>query len=908
MTGTLKKLITAAAIILAAVSCKDLTPEVDQLRERLDALEKRVEALNDELRELRSLVQQINTGGYVTAVLPEKQDGQIVGYTLVFNDGSKTYISLGQKQQEVPQIGIRQDTDGIWYWTLGGEWLLDSDGKRVPASNSAEAPQQPKLKLEDGVWYISYDGGASWETIPTKTSSGSIFRSIDASNPDFVVITLSDGQQLKLPTWEAFAELQRQVKQLNINLSSISRIVSAMQNNDYLVSTTPFVEEGEQLGWILNFSKSGLVVIYSSKGASAPQIGVRQDSDGVYYWTIGGEWLLDETGKKVRAEGIQGAAGSSPRIKIEDQFWWISYDEGATWERLDRATGEDGADGDSFFREVDNSSDEFILLVLADGSSLKVPKYIPLDIVLDLPLDLVIDVNETITIPYRIVGTEQVASHVSILTNGIISADCFTYPKGQADPWDGYFTISGGSVRGTGDAVVMLNTENGNSVIRSLHFEPRACSVTVDLTSGPIIDMTVDSYVVEAPLEGATIKIQLYSNFSFTLDSSEVPWVKVISQEANKVNPEYKTITMQIEPSTEGARYGDIYINIEKGTWSGTMTRVYPMLFTVSQGLFYTSSVRRFIQASSDARTYELPLEGLSDYAEAINYDGADWLSCSLERSSEFGHILKVSLDANLTTESRTAKVAIKSGGLIVDYLTVRQQFYTYWSSIDILILTVLALPENGYEVRLPFTGTIEADIDWGDGTVSLIDNDGGTSYPARHIYQGCSTPTEFTVLVAGRVSEIRNCDAIAPYASIREVKQWGSALGLRSMENAFRDCKTLVSIAPDMRDALYHVTSFAGAFQGCTNLTQVPENLFERTVNATDFTDTFRGVSKVVTESPNIVINGRKVHLYELDGTQDWDESIYGIYPYPIPQKHSGCFAGGNWADQEAIHAAGWD
>ena len=69
-------------------------------------------------------------------------------------------------------------------------------------------------------------------------------------------------------------------------------------------------------------------------------------SDGVYYWTIDGEWLLDSDGNKIPTTGKDGADGQNgengqdgadgitPQLKIEEDYWYISYDNGMTWNQL----------------------------------------------------------------------------------------------------------------------------------------------------------------------------------------------------------------------------------------------------------------------------------------------------------------------------------------------------------------------------------------------------------------------------------------------------------------------------------------------------------------------------------------------------------------------------------------------
>ena len=56
---------------------------------------------------------------------------------------------------------------------------------------------------------------------------------------DYVIFTLSNGTQIKLPTWSAFEALQRLCNETNTNLSALQTIVTALQNNDYITSVDP---------------------------------------------------------------------------------------------------------------------------------------------------------------------------------------------------------------------------------------------------------------------------------------------------------------------------------------------------------------------------------------------------------------------------------------------------------------------------------------------------------------------------------------------------------------------------------------------------------------------------------------------------------------------------------------------
>lgn len=54
-------------------------------------------------------------------------------------------------------IGVKQDTDGLYYWTLDGEWLEDSRGDRVVAQGPAGRSAY-ELAVENGYRVRSRSG------------------------------------------------------------------------------------------------------------------------------------------------------------------------------------------------------------------------------------------------------------------------------------------------------------------------------------------------------------------------------------------------------------------------------------------------------------------------------------------------------------------------------------------------------------------------------------------------------------------------------------------------------------------------------------------------------------------------------------------------------------------------------
>lgn len=192
------------------------------------------------------------------------------------------------------------------------------------------------------------------------------------------------------------AALEEKCKDMNTNITSLQAIVAAFENGDYITNVAPVKRNNIQIGYTITFLKSAPITIYNGNDGVdgndgndgyTPVISVKQDTDGLYYWTVDGEWLLTDGGKKVRASGIDGQDGNdgsngtngtngtngiTPLLKIEGEYWYVSYDAGTSWQMLGKATGDKGKDGASFFSSVDVGTTE-VTFVLADGTRFSIP-------------------------------------------------------------------------------------------------------------------------------------------------------------------------------------------------------------------------------------------------------------------------------------------------------------------------------------------------------------------------------------------------------------------------------------------------------------------------------------------------------------------------------------------------------
>ena len=239
----MKKIFTLLMIAMvgfALTGCRQrIWDELDELDNRVTALEEIVKKTNSDIAAIQTILNAIQNNIFVTNVITTPD-----GYTIQFSDGTSATISNGTDGADAnaPVISVKQDTDGNYYWTINGEWLI-VDGERVRANGhdgqngqdgqdgqdgqngqngqdgqDAVAPQV-RINPDTKEWEISVDGGVTWESTGVVAEgqdgeNGSIivegetlFQSIDYSNEDYVIFTLADGTVLKVARYDESAPM-----------------------------------------------------------------------------------------------------------------------------------------------------------------------------------------------------------------------------------------------------------------------------------------------------------------------------------------------------------------------------------------------------------------------------------------------------------------------------------------------------------------------------------------------------------------------------------------------------------------------------------------------------------------------------------------------------------------------------
>ena len=195
MKKTLLFLLTIAAIV---TSCKKEDVDVEDIHNRLSQLEVWQQKVNSQVAPLQGIVSAYETEDFVTSVTPLTDK---TGYVINFQKSGTITIKHGDKAS-TPILSTKKETNGNYYWTLDGEWLMNGTAKMLVSSTTP----QVRINTISGMWEVSTDGGTTWKATNVKAQGGAIFANsaVDDSYANEILFTLVDGVTLPLPRYKEF--------------------------------------------------------------------------------------------------------------------------------------------------------------------------------------------------------------------------------------------------------------------------------------------------------------------------------------------------------------------------------------------------------------------------------------------------------------------------------------------------------------------------------------------------------------------------------------------------------------------------------------------------------------------------------------------------------------------------------
>lgn len=192
----------------------------------------------------------------------------------------------------------------------------------------------------------------------------------------------------------------------------------------------------------------------------------------------------------------------TPQFKIEDGYWFISYDSGTTWEQLGQATGnpgKDGADGQDGVPGASSISieerEDAVVFTLADGTVITIPKQSPLNIEFAEEDLVVMTANSSKDIRYTITGTSE-SVEIEVITSADIQAKAV---PDAASPLTGVISIHTGPAIDEYTKAVILVADGTRVIMRTLAFEEAGLQV-------------VDNTKKSVGAEGGEVTLEYLSN------------------------------------------------------------------------------------------------------------------------------------------------------------------------------------------------------------------------------------------------------------------------------------------------------------------------------------------------------------------------------------------------------------
>lgn len=251
--------------------------------------------------------------------------------------------------------------------------------------------------------------------------------------------------------WDAVRNLEERMITLETWQKKASDEIALLKaitdESDYILSVVPIT--------LLNGQKGDK----GDKG-DTPLVSLKQEKDGNWYWTLNGSLMTDVSGAPIRANGTNGTNGTpapTPQLKTgrqlkvdsvagnwQDDAFYLSVDNGKTWNKVSGDKGDTGDKGDkgdagtgssSSIEIIEDDSMYDYVVFKVNGSQIKVPRYdTTLSLVWrDKSAGMIIPKGETISVVYEefLRFTGEVANGSSLSVSLSVS--------------DGWRLVTGGS-------------------------------------------------------------------------------------------------------------------------------------------------------------------------------------------------------------------------------------------------------------------------------------------------------------------------------------------------------------------------------------------------------------------------------------------------------------------------------
>ena len=343
--------------------------------------------------------------------------------------------------------------------------------------------------------------------------------------------------------------------EMNSNINALAELVNALSGNDYIVSVTPIMENGVEVGYQIIMKSTKVINLYhgkdgkdgvdgtngtngtdgtngtngtDGKDGQTPVIGAEVGENGVYYWTLNGEFVTDAEGNKIPL------TAAAPQVKVEDEKWYVSYDEGKTWIELGPAVTVG-------IKDVEYT-DDVLILTMNDGTKINVKIGSGFKVTLGEFDATTLNYGSDLQIPYTIEGAEGDVV-VFLLKEGA----AFEAELVEETAVTGYVTVcqlADDTKESKGKIGIFAVAEDGTTV-----------SQAVRIVSGVFYEVEGNqaSYAVEA--KGGNVEFKVATNTAFEVTVG-AEWITYVETKV----VEEKTLTFAVAENEGEAREASVKV------------------------------------------------------------------------------------------------------------------------------------------------------------------------------------------------------------------------------------------------------------------------------------------------------------------------------------------------------------
>ena len=460
--------IATLSLVLLAGCTDDLRLRIDQLDEQVTELENQLSRQNETIASLYNVFMALNTRDCITGIT--QMDGN-AGYVVHFGRLGDFAIYHGT-DAHVPRVGIRRNIDdGGYYWTIQygsneAQYIINDAGNMVSAVGVV-----PLLKIDNGKFYICYDD-KTWQYIGDADgyNGDSIFEKIVITDDYVSFITLEE--EFKIPTYTLIQSMYQNAGVTNDNIVSLSNLVKQFNPTAiYISSVEDKIVDGEVRGQVITLSTGDQFTIDDWYSSETPSISMEKgENDELYYWAIvysdgTVKWICDSDGNRMAASDRDVEIPVVvPILDPSDKmYYWNVVAAGDTTLLLDihgNKVAVSGSQGEfSILRGLDNSNLEYIILTLANGNSIKIPKAYTISFSEE---SVTLAPGASAFVNYTVYGADK-TSEYTLVTQGDIKA--ILRPDNGGAGTGKVEIRAGDSFAGNGKVMMIVTAGNGSAKV-----------------------------------------------------------------------------------------------------------------------------------------------------------------------------------------------------------------------------------------------------------------------------------------------------------------------------------------------------------------------------------------------------------------------------------------------------------